>query len=125
MDAYILNLDGAEDRWLSVEEEFAKTAFTLRRVPAVDGKHLQLPHPDYAERRFRWLHGRTTNVREVGCYLSHVKALRAFLESGKPHALIAEDDISLEPAFESVIREALTHAADWNILRLTGLSDGI
>ena len=55
MIAYILNLAAATDRWASAEKAIAETQFTVRRVPAVNGANLTLPHPDYAERLFRWL----------------------------------------------------------------------
>jgi glycosyl transferase family 25 len=125
MRAYIINMDSAQDRWAAMEEAFAGTRFTLQRVPAVDGGALRFPHPDYAEGLYRWLHGRESNPREVGCYLSHVAACRAFLASGEEYGLICEDDITLGPDFERVLDDALRHARHWNILRLAALAQGM
>ncbi|HZJ14203.1 MAG TPA: glycosyltransferase family 25 protein [Chthoniobacteraceae bacterium] len=124
MRAYFLNLDTALDRRASIEEAFARTSLNLCRIPAIAGDTLSLPVADYSEARFRWFHGRSTNPREVGCYLSHVRAITAFLETGEAHALICEDDIVLRPCFEEVLAIALQHAESWNVLRLTGLSAG-
>ena len=124
MRAFIINLDTAADRWKAIAERFARTRISVVRVPAIDGAALQLPIPDFDERRFRMLHGRVTNVREVGCYLSHVAAMRAFLETDDTHGLICEDDIVPGAAFDEVVDDALRHARHWNVLRLTGLGEG-
>ncbi len=124
MQAYIINLDGATDRWASVVHAFAGTKFNLCRIAAVDGNTLRLPVEGYSEGLYRWFHGRPTNPRHVGCYLSHVKAMEAFLATKEEHALIGEDDLTLLPDFEAVISAALGYSRHWNILRLTGLSRG-
>jgi glycosyl transferase family 25 len=93
-------------------------------VPAVNGNALELPIAGYEEGQYRWYHGRSTNPREVGCYFSHIRACEAFLQSDHQHALICEDDIILQPHFEEVLDQALRHARSWNVLRLSGLSNG-
>lgn len=124
MRAYILNLEAAKDRWAALSGAFERIGFPVTRVPGVEGAKLQLPVPEYAEGRYRWFHGRPTNVREVGCYLSHIAACRAFLETPDEHGLICEDDLVLGPDFPTVLAAALRHRASWNVLRLTGLSAG-
>ncbi len=125
MRAFIINLDSAIDRWAFLERSFAETGFSITRVSGVDGHALQLPIPEYAEVRHRWLHGRPNAPGHIGCYLSHVRAMQAFLETDDEHALIGEDDLTLGPDFEAVIASALQQSCHWNILRLTGLSDGV
>ena len=124
MRAFIINLDSATDRWAFIQAGFAGSQLSLCRVPAVDAKTLALPHPQYSERLYRWFHGRTPNVRELACYLSHLKAMAAFLATDEEHALIAEDDLVLRPEFETAIKAAMRYARSWNILRVTGLSRG-
>jgi glycosyl transferase family 25 len=123
MRAYLLNLDRATDRWSFVEQAFAGTQFELCRISAVDGKLLPQPCADYPDELYHRYHGRPTSPGATGCYLSHVKALKAFLETSDEHALIAEDDVLLGPDFESALADAIRHAAHWDILRLTGLSN--
>ncbi|MBJ7327188.1 MAG: glycosyltransferase family 25 protein [Chthoniobacterales bacterium] len=124
MRAYILNLDTAEGRWKSLSEQFKLLNFPLTRVPAVDGTKLQLPTSDYAEARYRLFHGRPTNLREIGCYLSHLAACRAFLETNDTHGLICEDDLVLGKDFLEVLAKAMEVRRSWNILRLSGLGSG-
>lgn len=120
----MINLDAAKERWEHIETEFAQTGLELCRVPAVDGKGIALPHPDFWEGKFRRWHGRETNPFEIACYWSHVKALKAFAETGEPHAMICEDDIVPGPDLDAVLDAALSYARCWNVLRLTGLSTG-
>ena len=124
MRAFIINLDAATERWTFIEAAFAKTQLTLCRVPAVDRRGLQLPNEYYSEKRYRWFHGRTPNIRELACYLSHLKAIREFLTTDENHGLIGEDDLVLRPDFDAVLAAALEYSQHWNILRLTGLSAG-
>lgn len=124
MHAFIINLDAATDRWSFVQNSFARSQVVLCRVPAVDVKSLAFPHPKFSELRYRWFHGRKNNPRELACYLSHLKAIETFLNTDESHGIIAEDDITLRPDFDSVLEALLQRARDWNIVRLTGLSPG-
>ncbi len=124
MRAYIINLDRAKDRWASVVHSFAGTKFDVCRIAAVDGSALEVPIAGYSEGMYRWFHGRPTSLGHVGCYFSHIKAIEAFLATEDEHALIAEDDLTLRPDFEEVILSALRFSRHWNVMRLTGLSNG-
>jgi len=124
MRAYIINLDHATERWSHIQNSFGETNLTLERVSAVDGRTMSLPDARFAEGRFRWSHGRETNIFEVACYLSHLKALEQFLATGDEMALIGEDDVVPGPALDAVLAAALHYKNSWNILRLTGLSGG-
>lgn len=124
MHAYIINLDSEKERWSSVESAFRETEFTICRVSAVDGSALPFPIPEYSETLYHRFHGRPTSRGAVGCYLSHVKAIKEFLATGDEHALIAEDDLTLDPDFHAVLSAAMQCSQHWNILRLTGLARG-
>jgi glycosyl transferase family 25 len=124
MRAFIINLDSATDRWAWTQAVFSRTQLVLCRVPAVNGKTLTFPSEHYSERLYRWFHGRTSNPRELACYLSHLKALDAFLATGEKHGLIAEDDLVLRPGFEGTLEAAMQYARHWNILRVATLGRG-
>ncbi|MDR3182665.1 MAG: glycosyltransferase family 25 protein, partial [Planctomycetaceae bacterium] len=93
LPCYIINLDRAKDRWDEVSGRFQSVGFNVIRVPAVDGRELRFPHPDFAQRRYFWLYGRPPVGAKIACFLSHIKALKTFLESDAQHALICEDDV--------------------------------
>ncbi len=121
MQAFVINLDAATDRWAFIEKSFAQSQIRLQRVSAINIKDLTFPHRDYSEGLYRLFHGRTPNRCELACYLSHLKALETFLATGDSHAVIGEDDIVLRPDFDVVLEAALRYAPWWNILRLSGL----
>jgi len=94
------------------------------RVPAINGGTIEFPSRDFDEARYRRLHGRVANGYEVGCYLSHLKALTAFLATEEEHALICEDDLVIGANLPEVLRDCLRYARYWNVLRVAGLSTG-
>ncbi|MFZ4116306.1 MAG: glycosyltransferase family 25 protein [Chthoniobacterales bacterium] len=122
--AYIINLDRDPSRWKHIQEAFQGTSLQLFRVSAVDGNRLILPSAEFDTHRFRRLHGRAVNIYEIACYLSHMKAIQAFLKTEEEYALICEDDIFVESGLENAITAALEEKDSWNILRLTALCPG-
>ncbi len=122
--AYIINLDRAPERWEHMFKSFNEAGISTVRVPAVDGNQLELPLRNFDEKKFRRFHGRSINIFEVACYLSHLKAMEHFLESNDDFAMICEDDLFLKPGCKKVLEAALASSSDWNILRLTGLREG-
>lgn len=105
-------------------KSFEPLGIPMVRIPAVNGYQLKLPHPDYNEGLFHRIHGRTTNPGEIGCYLSHIEAFKVFLATSDTHALICEDDIVLKPDLQTVLKEVMAYSSRWNVVRLSGLSDG-
>lgn len=118
---YVLNLDRSPERWNDFMQSFEPLELNIQRVPAVDGYELTLPHPDYDEYRYRLYHGKRTSYGTVGCFFSHIKALRLFLESDKETALICEDDVSAKPELPQVLHEVLSLKKHWDLLRLNCL----
>lgn len=107
-----------------MERAFAGSGLGLVRVPAVIGKDLSLPLSEFNEEKFRKRHGRLTNPYEVACYLSHVKAMKAFLATPDSHALICEDDLHPRPGLEGVVARLMEMSDRWNMVRLAGLKLG-
>lgn len=88
---YCINLDEKPDRWQYMEDQFKYWEIeNYQRVSAYDGRGdndlseiLKGRYPD------------SMNSGEVGCVTSHLKALKMFLETDAPCALIMEDDCDL------------------------------
>ena len=124
MNAYVINLESAPERWAHMQKAFEGTPFRLERVEAIPGRKLQLPIPEFDEQQFRRFHGRGVNIFEVACYLSHLKAVQAFLTSDESHAMICEDDLYPKPGIDPVLAGLMKTSFAWNVARLTGLSPG-
>ena len=76
MIAYLINLKRANDRLISAKEVFDKVGINFNLEIAVDGKELSLPHKNYSELKYNLLHGKKTNLGELGCYFSHLNVLK-------------------------------------------------
>lgn len=123
MAVLLINLDRAETRRALMADRLAAAGLPWRRLPAVDGRALSFPIPEFSPASYALLHGRRTVPAEIGCYLSHVDACRVFLDGGADLALILEDDVSFLPGFiDTLDRAAL--AGDWDLLRLTTVNRG-
>jgi glycosyl transferase family 25 len=121
---YLINMDGATDRLEVMNRETAAAGITAERVPAVNGRALSFPIPEFSELSYKLLHGRRLKHGEVGCYLSHVECARRFLATDADLCLILEDDVSFEPDFRETIDAASKNTDAWDILRLTTVSRG-
>jgi glycosyl transferase family 25 len=121
---YVINLESATKRCSNIRNIFSEAGITFSRVPAIDGKTLKWEPAEYSESWYRCLHGRETNPPEIGCYLSHLKALRTFLETEAELALICEDDLNFGADLATLLSKALAFRRFWNVLRLSGLSAG-
>ena len=114
---YVINLDRSVDRMERFEKDFASFPIPFIRVPAIEGIKLTIPVQDYDAFMFFAHVGRNASPGEIGCYLSHIKALKMFLESDKEFALICEDDASPTPDCYEALAQAITHSETWDLLR--------
>lgn len=121
---YVINLEHAKERWRHMCGQLEPLGVSFTRIEGVYGDRLSDPVDGYDGRRYRLLTGKATNKREIGCYFSHLVAMRAFLASERPYALILEDDVTLPVSLPALLEEAAAHAADWDMLRLTSSRRG-
>ena len=124
MQAYVINLPQAKYRLGCISRQLDKIGLYFDVVKAIDGKHIKLPHEDYAEVYYQLMHGKKPNLGEIGCYFSHLEVLRKFLSSDADDALIMEDDLVLSCDFLRIIRQAFRVHKYWDILRLSGYHSG-
>ena len=124
LKTYLINLDRAEDRLAFMKEELSRVGLSFERIPAVDGRSIAFPIPEFDAAVYRRCHGKRPNPSEVGCYLSHIECARRLLGSGESHALILEDDVALPADFGDLLRASLNEAETWDILRLSTVNTG-
>jgi len=117
---YVINLDRAVDRMERIEKDFASFPIPFIRVPAIEGKNLTFPVQDHDAFMYFINQGRVGRPGEVGCYLSHIKALKTFIESGQEFGMICEDDAMPIPESYEVIKQAIAYSDSWDLLRLYG-----
>ena len=122
---YVINLDRDAERLASVSGNLDALGLTFERIPAVIGKEL----PDWRSYvdmgTYAW-RNRQDDPRpgEVGCYLSHLKAMETFLRTDAPWCVILEDDVEVLPACVPVLA-ALGEKDDWDLAKLFCFHSGM
>jgi GR25 family glycosyltransferase involved in LPS biosynthesis len=115
---YVINLDRSIDRMEQFAEDFESFPIPFIRVSGIEGKTLTIPIENYDALMFFLYVGREATPGDIGCYLSHFKALKMFLESEKEFALICEDDAAPTSECYEAIERAIANSESWDLLRL-------
>lgn len=68
--------------------------------------------------------GKKTNAGEIGCYLSHYKAISRFLETDKKYTLILEDDALWNPDFIQILNKLIEIKDTWDFVKFNTARDG-
>lgn len=90
---YLISLKVDQSRRQQLSARFPSHYESMELVEAVDGRELKAKEY-YEHVAIPTAEGHRLMVPgEVGCSLSHIKALSAFLESGAPAAMVLEDDV--------------------------------
>lgn len=116
IDVRLINLASSTERLSLFAAQADREGMPFERVDAVDMRGKQTtPEQNAAALRS---YGRALGAGEVGCFLSHIKAMEAFLATDADVLLICEDDAELVPGFWRVVQDVaqdLVHprAPDW------------
>ena len=122
---YVINLDRDVERMASIRANLEALGLPFERLSAVMGKDVPeweklVDLPTYAWRNRL----DTPRAGEVGCYLSHLKAMETFLRTDAPWCVVLEDDVEVLPACASVLR-ALAEKDDWDLVKLFNFHSGL
>ncbi|MGB3390275.1 MAG: glycosyltransferase family 25 protein [Pseudaminobacter sp.] len=115
---FVINLDRSPERLAKVRESAEKLGVELVRVKAVDGAQLTPEHAQKVDHAsFERNHGKRILPAEIGCYLSHLDALRIVADSPQSHAVIVEDDVRFSPDFPAFLAD-LVALEGWDVVKL-------
>jgi len=122
---YVINLDRDVERMASLAGSLRGLNLTYVRVSAVLGKKV----PDWEKLVDVELYGARNRLPmprpgEVGCYLSHLKAMEEFLRTDAPWCVILEDDVEVRPECVEVLA-ALGQKDDWDLVKLFCFHSGL
>jgi glycosyl transferase family 25 len=118
----VLNMDRSAARLAMIDNYLKGAGIEYQRFSAIDGSKLDMAAPEIKamfdlDAWVRGHHRNPTNA-DVGCYLSHYRALEAFVAQDKPFGLIFEDDATIPADFIEKVSYALDDADAWDILKL-------
>jgi len=122
---YVINLDRDTERMASIHANLARLGLGYERLPAVMGKDVPdweklVDLPSYAWRNRLDM----PRAGEVGCTLSHLKAMETFLKTDAPWCVILEDDVEVLPACAEVL-SSLAEKDDWDLVKLFNFHSGM
>ena len=112
LKCYVINLGSSPKRLDEFNASFNRTNLNIERISAVDGRLIDIEafsDDNLCKKQM----GRGLQPGEVGCYLSHKKAVEQFLSTDAPYAIIFEDDAIPNEGFEknvtTIIEKFLKH----------------
>ena len=120
---YCINLDGQPERWEYMQKQFKywNIEDKVTRISAYDGREDDLSdiitgkYPD------------TMSSGEIGCVTSHLKAIKMFLDTDAPYAIMMEDDCSLDlvQTWNFTWRDFFSHIPfDWDVVQIAIICTG-
>ena len=121
---FVINLDGSDDRLNTISQDLNGQNVAFTRIAAYDGRGVPPGDiPEYNAARTRRYFGRDMTGGEIGCYISHVRAAQAFLNSGAPYGLVLEDDVRPAPDAMECLRalvawQSARGSVDWAVSQL-------
>lgn len=123
LGVYLINLDSSTDRLAQASAELKKHNIKFERISAVDGRQLDVQKFDgYNSARSNTYTGRDLIGAEIGCYLSHKKALETFVASEHEFVLILEDDLDIIDNFNEILDQTLQYleinTLDWAVINI-------
>lgn len=122
---YVINLDRSKERLTEITRQLNELGLQFERISAIDGKLANdTQRACINEQAYQKKHGKQSLPGELGCYLSHVKAIQTFLNTNDEFALILEDDAVFGADFVQVITRLLANSARWDMVKLSGVHSG-
>lgn len=125
LQTWVINLDRAPERLARIGSQMERLGLPFTRLPAVDARALtDEQRAALDEAAYRRKHGMTPVLGELGCYLSHVRAMELFLASEAEFALVLEDDVLLEDTLPAVLQGLMQQATRWDVAKLSAVHSG-
>ncbi len=116
---WLINLPRATERRRRMDAQLATMDLPYTVFDGVDGRAREaelLQNVDIPA--FERNMGRKILIGGIGCYNSHLGVWRDFLDTGKPVALVLEDDVVFHDDFLDAVDLALRARAHWDFLKL-------
>ena len=121
----VINLDRCPERLADIGNRLRALGLDFERVVAVDAQQLDdQSRAQLDAEAYRRKHGKEPIWGELGCYLSHVRAMQQLLGSQHEYALILEDDVGFTDVFKGALAGLLACPQAWDMVKLSGSHSG-
>lgn len=121
---YYINMDKNTERKEYCEKQLSKISDNFTRIPGVVGKNIKNKKGCHIEDIIFINDYEHMSQGELGCFLSHIKAINLSYDKGDKIAIICEDDVYVEPyKFFQNIEEIVENAPKgWECLQLVSFN---
>ena len=117
----VINLDRSTARLAHISGQLGALNIAFERLAAIDGRDIDPDAtPHFSRGEYERRHGKEPTPGEIGCFLSHIEAMRRFLATEASFCLVLEDDAALHGDIADVLRGLEECAGAWNIALLYG-----
>lgn len=125
LKTWVINLDRAPERLARIRGQLERLGLPFTRLSAVDARQMTPAQKALLdEAAYRRKHGMAPVWGELGCYLSHVAVMRAFLAGDAEFALVLEDDVLLHDSLPAVLQGLMAHPGRWDAVKLSAVHRG-
>lgn len=122
---FVINLEHSSERLSGMQRQLDALGLSWQRVPAIHGEMLsEAQRVLFDAQGYRRKHGKTVNFRELGCYLSHLEAMKTLLRSSFEHAVVLEDDVIVGTDLQAVMDELIRNSTLWDMAKLSSIHSG-
>jgi glycosyl transferase, family 25 len=121
--AFVINLDRDVARWQDISSALTRLGVPYERIPAIDAKKRMTLIRRVIRSEFHFAPAnRPMKAGEIGCYLSHIAALKRIVRQNLPMAVIFEDDAAFGERFQNFYRRDLPHfLTNTDIVKFEGI----
>ncbi len=104
---YVINLDCAETRMQSMDQQLSNLGISYQRIAAIKGVDLPTNEVEKVyssklnQQHFRY----NLSLGEIGCYMSHRNIWQMMIEQNIEFAIILEDDLVINANFQQLFSQ--------------------
>ncbi|QTD64341.1 glycosyltransferase family 25 protein [Acinetobacter towneri] len=121
---YLVSLEKDGERRTILEKKFSKNYSQFKHINAVDGRLLSARDYFLEIQPYFKINKKLMSPAELGCTLSHIEAIKCFIESGSERALILEDDVIGDDTSLEIIKAIAKNIPENSVL-ICGGQDGL
>ncbi|MGU9977118.1 MAG: glycosyltransferase family 25 protein [Candidatus Oxydemutatoraceae bacterium WSBS_2016_MAG_OTU14] len=123
---FLINLKRDEKKRALMRKQLDALSIPYEIIDGVFGQDLSTEYLDKVSDPDKACHyiGRALTKAEVGCYLSHLEAMQAIVDSNAPYGVIIEDDVIINCDYIPVLLSIQKLPLDWQIIQLGNAFNG-
>lgn len=112
IDVFVINLDRSTARLEQASSALTQEKIFFERISAIDGRMLDDTEIKKIVSQKSGDYFQPLSPGEIGCFLSHVKALQLMIDRNIDIAIILEDDFSLSGQFRAQIQSLISDGSN-------------